>query len=70
MDSAVKSYVRDKYGLLIGDRTAEAIWRETRLASPPHEPLTMQVHARRTTEGTPKTVTLSDGGFVRRWQTA
>ena len=60
IDEAVISYARNKYDLLIGKRTAEAIRREIGSAYPLTEPLTMQIHARHLTEGTPRTVVLLD----------
>lgn len=60
MDQAVIAYARNKYGLLIGAKTAEAVRRGIGSAYPLDEPLMMQIRARSVTEGTPRTVFLSD----------
>ncbi len=60
MDEAITSYVKRKYNLLIGERTAEFIKMEIGSASPLDSPLTMEIKGRHLLEGVPKTITLDD----------
>jgi len=60
MDDAIISYIKRKYNLLIGERTAEAIKIELGSAYPIDEPLSYEVRGRNLIEGIPKTITLSD----------
>ena len=60
MDEAVIQYIKRKYNLLIGERTAEQIKVEMGSAFPPDEPLTMEIKGRDLVEGIPKTLTLTD----------
>jgi rod shape-determining protein MreB len=60
MDSAVTSYIKRKYNLLIGERTAEEIKIEIGSAFPLDEELTMEIKGRDLVEGVPKTITISD----------
>jgi len=60
MDEAVIQYIKRRYNLLIGERTAETIKMEIGSAYPLDEPLTMEVKGRDLVEGIPKTVTLTD----------
>ena len=55
------SYMRRKYNLLIGERTAEQIKIQIGSAYPLDEPLTMEIKGRHLIEGVPKTVTVEDG---------
>jgi rod shape-determining protein MreB and related proteins len=57
MDEAVMEYLKHKYNLLVGERTAEKIKMEIGSASPLRKPLTLQVKGR-STEGVPRTVTI------------
>ena len=59
MDRAIVQYVKRKYNLLIGERTAEMIKIEigTVLIEQPHE--TMEVKGRDLVTGVPKTITLT-----------
>ena len=61
MDDAVMQYVKRKYNLLIGERTAEAIKMEIGSAYPLDKPLTMEIKGRNLIEGVPKTLTIEDG---------
>lgn len=61
MDEAIMTYVRRKYSLLIGERTAEQIKMEIGSAFPLQRPLTMEIKGRSLIEGVPKTVVLNDG---------
>jgi rod shape-determining protein MreB len=60
MDEAVIQYIKRKYNLLIGERTAEQIKIEIGSAFPLDEPLTMEIKGRDLVEGIPKTLTLTD----------
>ena len=60
MDEAIIQYVKRKYNLLIGERTAEQIKIEIGSAHPLDEPLTMDIKGRDLVEGVPKTLTLTD----------
>jgi rod shape-determining protein MreB len=46
MDDAVMQYLKRKYNLLIGERTAETIKMEIGSAYPLDKPLTMEIKAR------------------------
>jgi rod shape-determining protein MreB and related proteins len=63
MDEAVMLYLKRKYGLLIGERTAEQIKIEIGSASPLLKPMTMEVRGRNLIEGVPRTVTIDDCGI-------
>jgi rod shape-determining protein MreB len=60
MDDAVMQYLKRKYNLLIGERTAEAIKMEVGSAFPLDKPLTMEIKGRNLIEGVPKTLTIND----------
>src|ERR671926_89470 len=60
MDEAVMNYLKRKYNLLIGERTAEQIKIEIGSAYPLDKPLTMEVKGRNLIEGVPKTITVDD----------
>ncbi len=60
MDEAVIQYIKKKYNLLIGERTAEQIKLEIGSAFPLDDPLTMEIKGRDLIEGIPKTLTITD----------
>ena len=60
MDDAIMQYLKRKYNLLIGERTAEAIKMQVGSAYPLDRPLTMEIKGRNLIEGVPKTVTIED----------
>ncbi len=60
MDNAVISYIKRKYNLLIGERTAEEVKIEIGSAFPLDEELTLEIKGRDLVEGVPKTITISD----------
>jgi rod shape-determining protein MreB and related proteins len=60
MDEAVMNYLKRKYNLLIGERTAEQIKIEIGSAYPLDKPLTMEIKGRNLIEGVPKTITVDD----------
>ncbi|MEK7537548.1 MAG: rod shape-determining protein [Patescibacteria group bacterium] len=57
-DYAIQEYVRKKYGLAIGERTAEEIKITIGSALPLEEKLSMEVRGRDMISGLPKTVTI------------
>src|SRR5260370_19002431 len=60
MDNAIMQYLKRKYNLLIGERTAEAIKIQIGSAFPLDKPLTMEIKGRNLIEGVPKTLTVGD----------
>ena len=60
MDESVIQYIKKKYNLLIGERTAEQIKLEIGSAFPLDEPVTMEIKGRDLIEGIPKTLTITD----------
>ncbi len=60
MDESVIQYIKKRYNLLIGERTAEAIKQEIGSAFTLDEPLTMEIKGRDLIEGIPKTLTITD----------
>jgi len=60
MDTAVADYVKRKYNLLIGERTAEEIKIQLGSAFPLDEQLTMEIRGRNLLKGVPQTITVSD----------
>lgn len=60
MDEAITQYMKRKFNLLIGERTAEQIKTEIGSAYPLDPPLTMEIKGRNLIEGIPKTVTVTD----------
>ena len=61
MDDAIMQYLKRKYNLLIGERTAEAIKIQIGSAYPLDRPMTMEIKGRNLIEGVPKTITIDDG---------
>jgi rod shape-determining protein MreB len=60
MDEPVMDYLKRKYNLLIGERTAEQIKIEIGSASALQKPLTMEVKGRNLIEGIPRAITIDD----------
>jgi len=60
MDEAIIQYLKRKYNLLIGERTAENIKIQIGSAYPFDEPRKMEVKGRDLMEGLPKTLTIND----------
>ncbi len=60
MDECIASYVKRKYNLLVGERTAEEIKIRIGSAYPMEEKLTMEVKGRDLVAGIPKTLVISD----------
>ena len=60
LDEAIMNYLKRKYNLLIGERTAEQIKIEIGSAYPLEKPMTMEIKGRNLIEGVPKTITVDD----------
>jgi len=60
MDDAIIQYLKRKYNLLIGDRTAEQIKIQIGSASPLETALTMEIKGHNVLEGLPKTICICD----------
>ncbi len=60
MDEAISQYIKRKYNLLVGERTAELIKITIGSAYPGHEIQTMEIKGRDLVNGVPKTVEISD----------
>ncbi|HXT51380.1 MAG TPA: rod shape-determining protein, partial [Thermoanaerobaculia bacterium] len=60
MDEAIIQYLKRKYNLLIGERTAEIIKWEIGSAYPLKEPLSMEIKGRDLVEGVPKNLRITD----------
>jgi rod shape-determining protein MreB len=60
MDDAIMQYLKRKYNLLVGERTAEQIKCNVGSAFPLDKPITMEIKGRNLIEGVPKTLTIED----------
>jgi rod shape-determining protein MreB len=60
MDDAVMQYLKRKYNLLVGERTAETIKMEVGSAYPLDKPLSMEIKGRNLIEGVPRTLAIDD----------
>ena len=60
MDEAIVQYIKRKYNLLVGERTAELIKLTIGSAYPGNEIQTMEIKGRDLVAGVPKTVEVSD----------
>lgn len=60
IDEAITQYLKRKYNLLIGERTAEQVKMQIASAYPLEKPLTMDIKGRNLIEGVPKTITVDD----------
>jgi rod shape-determining protein MreB and related proteins len=60
MDEAIIQYLKKKYNLLIGERSAEQVKIQIGSAYPLDEPLTMEIKGRDLREGIPKTIVIDD----------
>jgi len=60
MDEAIIQYIKRKYNLLIGERTAEEIKMRIGSAYPLDDELTMEIKGRDLVDGIPKTITITD----------
>jgi rod shape-determining protein MreB len=60
MDDAIIQYIKRKYNLLIGERTAEQVKMDIGSAFPLDEEMTIEIKGRDLVEGVPKTLVVSD----------
>ncbi len=60
MDEAIIQYIKKKYNLLIGERSAEQIKIEIGSAYPLDQPLALEIKGRDLVEGVPKNLTITD----------
>ena len=60
MDEAIMHYLKRKFNLLIGERTAEQIKIEIGSAYPLDKPLSMEIKGRNLIEGVPRTISVGD----------
>jgi rod shape-determining protein MreB len=60
MDESIVNYIKRKYNLLIGERTAEEVKINIGSAYPMEKPMTMEVKGRDLVAGIPKTLVISD----------
>ncbi len=60
MDDAIMQYMKRRYNLLIGERTAERIKIQIGSAHPLDRPLTMEIKGRNQVAGVPGTITADD----------
>lgn len=60
MDEAIIQYVKKKYNLLIGEKTAEYVKMKIGSAYPMEEPMTVEIKGRDLREGIPKTIVIDD----------
>jgi rod shape-determining protein MreB len=60
MDDAIMQFLKRKYNLLIGERTAEMIKITIGSAYPLDKPITMEVKGRNLIEGVPRTIVIGD----------
>jgi rod shape-determining protein MreB len=68
LDEAIIAYIRRKYGLVVGDPTAEGVKIRIGAALPVDEELTMEVQGRDQVTGLPRTITISTGEVVEALQ--
>ena len=68
IDSAIADYVRRKYSLAIGDRTAEEIKQQLGSALPLTKDRTMEIRGRDIIAGLPKTITIHSNEITEAMQ--
>jgi rod shape-determining protein MreB and related proteins len=59
MDEAIVAYIKRKYNLLVGERTAESIKKQIGNAYPTDEVMTMEIKGRDLVAGVPKTLVMN-----------
>jgi len=60
MDDAIMQYLKKKYNLLVGERTAEQVKLQVGSAFPLDKPITMEIKGRNLIEGVPRTILIND----------
>jgi rod shape-determining protein MreB len=64
LDEAIVNYVRKKYGMIIGQQTAEQLKIQIGAAIPQDEELSMEIQGQDQVSGLPRPVTLTTGEIV------
>lgn len=64
LDAAIAEYIRHKYGLAVGDRTAEEIKIKVGSALPVEKEATIEIRGRDMVQGLPKSITISTNEVV------
>jgi rod shape-determining protein MreB len=67
-DEAIAAYIKRKYNMLIGERTAESVKIEIGSALPLTRPLTMQVRGRDQVAGLPRTIEINSNEITEAIQ--
>jgi len=60
MDEAIIQYIKKKYNLLLGEKSAEHVKMQIGSAYPLDEPMTIEIKGRDLREGIPKTIVVDD----------
>lgn len=68
LDQSIAEYIRKKYGLAVGDRTAEEIKIEIGSALPVEKEKSMEIKGRDMIAGLPKTITISSNEVTEAMQ--
>lgn len=68
LDEGIITYIRKKYGLVVGEPTAEDIKLQIGAAMPLEEELSMEVQGRDQVNGLPRTITLTSGEVAEALQ--
>ncbi len=68
LDEAIITYIRRKYGLVVGEPTAEDIKIRIGAAAPQDEELSMEIQGRDQVNGLPRTATLTTGEVIEAMQ--
>jgi rod shape-determining protein MreB len=68
LDDAIVGYIRKKFGLVIGEPTAEEIKIQVGAAYPLDEDLSMEVQGRDQVNGLPRTITITTGEVIEALQ--
>lgn len=67
-DEAIAAYIKRKYNMLIGERTAESVKIEIGSALPLARPLTMQIRGRDQVAGLPRTIEINSNEITEALQ--
>jgi rod shape-determining protein MreB and related proteins len=68
LDEAIVSYIRKKFGLVIGEPTAEEIKIQIGAAFPLDDELSMEIQGRDQVNGLPRAVTVTTGEIIEALQ--
>jgi rod shape-determining protein MreB and related proteins len=67
-DEAISAYIKRKYNVVVGERTAESVKIEIGSALPLERPLTMQVRGRDQVAGLPRTIDIDSNEITEAIQ--